>query len=78
MAQNAMVIAAHPPYSPDLAPFDFYLFDHVKGLLRGKSFETVERLLSAVEGILGPRKVDFNQGFSRVDDETRAMYQDHW
>jgi hypothetical protein len=53
MAGNAMVIAAHPPYSPDLAPYDFYLFAHVKGLLRGGSFEAGERLLSAVEGILG-------------------------
>jgi hypothetical protein len=33
-ARNAMVIIVHPPYSPDLAPADFYLFDHVKGLFR--------------------------------------------
>jgi histone-lysine N-methyltransferase SETMAR len=52
MAPNAMVIAAHPPYSPDLAPSDFSLMRHVKGLLRGWSFEAGERLLSAVEGIL--------------------------
>jgi histone-lysine N-methyltransferase SETMAR len=52
MARNEMVIAAHPPYSPDLAPSDFYLFGHVNGLLRGESFETGEQLLSAVEGIL--------------------------
>jgi histone-lysine N-methyltransferase SETMAR len=53
MAGNAVVIAAHPPYSPDLAPSDFYLLGHVRGLLRGESFEAGERLLSAVEGILG-------------------------
>jgi hypothetical protein len=34
MAQNAMVIAAHPLFSPDLASSDFYVFGHVKGLLR--------------------------------------------
>jgi hypothetical protein len=51
MAWNAMVIAAHPPYSLDLASSDFYLLGHVKGLLRGRSFEAGERLLSAVEGI---------------------------
>jgi hypothetical protein len=48
-----MVIAAHPPSSPDLAPSDIYLFGHVKGLSRGESFETGERVLSAVEGFLG-------------------------
>jgi hypothetical protein len=52
MARNAMAIAADLPYSLDLAPSDFYLFGHVKGLFRGESFETGERLLSAVEGDL--------------------------
>jgi hypothetical protein len=52
MAGNEMVIAAHPPYLPDLAPSDFYLFGQVKGLLRRESFETGEILLSAGEGIL--------------------------
>jgi histone-lysine N-methyltransferase SETMAR len=52
MAGNTMVIAAHPPYSPDLAPSDFYLLGHMRGLLRGESFEGGERLLSAAEGIL--------------------------
>jgi hypothetical protein len=42
MAGNAMVIAAHPPYSPDLAPSYFYLLGHVKCLLRRGSFEAGE------------------------------------
>jgi hypothetical protein len=33
MAQNTMAVADHHPYSPDLAPSDFYRFDHVKRLL---------------------------------------------
>jgi hypothetical protein len=32
MVQTAMVIAAHPPYSPDLDSSDLYLLDPVKGL----------------------------------------------
>jgi hypothetical protein len=48
-----MTIAVHPSDSPDLAPSDFCLFRHVKGLLRGESFETGERLLSAVESLFG-------------------------
>jgi hypothetical protein len=52
MAGNAMVIADHPPYSPDLTPSDFSLLGHVEGLLGGGSFEAGERLISAVEGIL--------------------------
>ena len=32
-------ILDHPPYSPDLAPSDFYLFPRLKEHLRGKKFE---------------------------------------
>jgi hypothetical protein len=43
--------APHPPYSPDLAPCDFYLFGDIKGLLAGSSFTDPDRLLFAVEEI---------------------------
>jgi hypothetical protein len=56
IAKNAMVMAADPLYSPNLAPSDFYLLGYVGGLPRGKAFEAGERLLSAVEGILGSSK----------------------
>jgi hypothetical protein len=47
-----MKSAPHPPYSPDLAPSDFYLFAYVKKCLAGLSFEDADQLLAAVEGIL--------------------------
>jgi hypothetical protein len=52
MDWNAMTIAANAAYSPDLTHSDFYLFGHVKGVLRGESFETGQRLLPAVESFL--------------------------
>lgn len=39
----------HPPYSPDLAPSDYYLFRHLKKQLRGKRFEDDKELKSATE-----------------------------
>lgn len=38
----------HPPYSPDLAPSDYYLFSHLKKDLRGKRFESDEELVQVV------------------------------
>lgn len=38
----------HPPYSPDLAPSDYYLFRNLKSHLRGKRFEDDEQVKSAV------------------------------
>jgi hypothetical protein len=46
--------APHPPYSPDLAPSDFFLFGHVKGMLCGPAFGSSGEPLSAVGGILAP------------------------
>jgi histone-lysine N-methyltransferase SETMAR len=43
--QNKMNTAPHPPYSPGLAPSDFYLFGYVKGCLAGLSFESTDGLL---------------------------------
>ena len=37
-----------PPYSPDLAPCDFWLFSKIKDPLRGKLLETREELTEAV------------------------------
>ncbi|CAK9815952.1 Histone-lysine N-methyltransferase SETMAR [Anthophora plagiata] len=37
----------HPPYSPDLAPSDFFLFPYVKNKLRGQRFSTPEEVVDA-------------------------------
>ena len=33
---------AHPPYSPDLAPSDFFLFPNLKGHLKGTRFQSLD------------------------------------
>ena len=38
----------HPPYSPDLAPSDFWLFDTLKLSLRGRQFSSRSSLGAAV------------------------------
>ncbi len=44
MAKNAITQLEHAAYSPDLAPSDFWFFDHLKELLRGIRFESVEAI----------------------------------
>ena len=34
----------HPPYSPDLAPADFFLFPKLKTTLKGRRFQTIEEI----------------------------------
>jgi hypothetical protein len=44
--------APHPPYSPDLACSDFFLFGCVKGKLMGYRAETPSELLVRIRVIL--------------------------
>ncbi|PNF16982.1 hypothetical protein B7P43_G03143, partial [Cryptotermes secundus] len=37
-----VTVLPHPPYSPDLAPCDFFLFHRVKAKLRGRRFQSSE------------------------------------
>uniref|UniRef100_A0A3Q0SYF5 Tc1-like transposase DDE domain-containing protein n=1 Tax=Amphilophus citrinellus TaxID=61819 RepID=A0A3Q0SYF5_AMPCI len=39
----------HPPYSPDLAPCDYFLFTNMKKGLAGKQYRTDDEVISAVE-----------------------------
>ncbi|KAG5311085.1 MOS1T transposase, partial [Acromyrmex insinuator] len=43
-AKNSTHIIPQPPYSPDLAPCDFWLFSKLKRPLRGHRFETIEEI----------------------------------
>ncbi|KYN28021.1 Presenilins-associated rhomboid-like protein, mitochondrial [Trachymyrmex cornetzi] len=42
-------LVAHPPYSPDLAPSDYYLFPNLKRWLQGKRFRSNEEVIAEIE-----------------------------
>jgi hypothetical protein len=42
----------HPPYFPDLAPSDFYLFPKLKLFLADQRFSSNQEAIAAVEGYL--------------------------
>jgi hypothetical protein len=35
LAQHGVPVLDHPPYSPDLAPADFFLFPRLKSIMKG-------------------------------------------
>jgi histone-lysine N-methyltransferase SETMAR len=45
---NSLVAVPHPPYNPDLAPSDFWLFRHIKIFRAGRVFNDADELLEAV------------------------------
>ena len=52
----------HPPYNPDLAPLDYFLFRVMKKCLRGKRFSSDEEVKEAVTTWFEEQSKDF---FSR-------------
>ena len=58
LKQEKVVELPHPPYSPDLAPCDFFLFRRLKNHLGGRKYQTRKNLGSAIFQCLNsiPRK----------------------
>lgn len=58
---------SHPPYSPDIAPSDYYLFRHLKKYLRGKKFVSPQDLKDDVIEWFNTRGSDFyKQGIDEL------------
>ena len=43
--KHETTVVPQPPYSPDLAPADFFLFPQLKSSLNGRRFQTIEEIL---------------------------------
>jgi hypothetical protein len=71
--------APHPPYSPDLAPCDFYLFGYIKGRLAGASFEEPHQLLQAIDATFQSiEKATLEKRVSELDGNIDAMLCGSW
>jgi len=41
LTKHKITVLEHPPYSPNLAPCDFFLFPKIKSALKGTRFESI-------------------------------------
>lgn len=51
-AKHGITVLDHPPYSPDLAVCDFFLFPEIKSELKGTIFEDVKAVKSKTMDVL--------------------------
>ena len=59
----------HPPYSPDLAPCDFFLFPNLKKSLAGQKFESNEEIIAATEAYFADlQKTFFLDGLKKLEN----------
>lgn len=67
LAQHGVAVVDHPPYSPDLAPADFFLFPRLKGVMKGSRYADVMEIKEAVTSVLkGIPKKDFADSFANL------------
>ena len=52
LVKHQITQVTQPPYSPDLAPCDFWLFPKLKSPLKGKRFQTVDEIQENATGQL--------------------------
>ena len=52
LVKNNIPVMEHPPYSPDLAPCDFFLFPKIKSALKGTRFESVDAVKAKATQLL--------------------------
>jgi histone-lysine N-methyltransferase SETMAR len=65
-------LVPHPPYSPDLAPSDFYLFSPLKRHLSGKCFENEAEISAELEEWFARKPTDFfREGIHKLPDRWR-------
>ena len=66
-----MTTVAHPAYSPDQAPCDFYMFPKMKLQLKGQRFISTEEIQAELQQVLNMlMPADFNECFQK--------WQNHW
>ena len=48
LAEKCIPVVPQPPYSPDLSPCNFFLFQKLNFYLKGRHFRTVENIEKSV------------------------------
>jgi len=76
LVQPKVTVLDHPPYSPDLAPADYFLFPKVKSHLKGRLFDSISDTQKAVTSTLNIiAKDDFYKGIQKLYERVNLCVQ---
>jgi len=71
-----MIVLDHPPYSPDVASTDYFLFPKVKSHLKGRLFDSNSDIQTAVTSTLNTTaKDDFYKDIQKLQDRANLCVQ---
>lgn len=64
LAKNNSVTMPQPPYSPDMAPCEFFLFPKIKRTLKGRCFTAIDDIKnSLLKELKAISKIEFEKSF---------------
>jgi len=76
LAQRKVTMLDHPPYSPDLAPADYFLFRKVKSHLKGRPFDSISDIQKALTSTSNTiAKDDFYKSIQKRYDRANLCVQ---
>ncbi|KOC63773.1 Histone-lysine N-methyltransferase SETMAR [Habropoda laboriosa] len=67
-----MEVSPHPPYSPDTAPSDYYLFRSLNNFLRGND----EATKTAIDTFLNSEPTEFFKPWQEVIEKRESYIDD--
>ncbi|KOX72601.1 Histone-lysine N-methyltransferase SETMAR, partial [Melipona quadrifasciata] len=69
-------VLPYPPYSPDLAPSDYYLFLSLKNSLRGKSFKSISEIKTHLDEYFTSKVKQFwKEGIMRLPERWKKVIE---
>ncbi|CAK9828015.1 Histone-lysine N-methyltransferase SETMAR [Anthophora retusa] len=72
--KHGIVQIRQPPYSPDLAPCDFWLFPKLKNSLKGRRFQDVEEIkTNTTKQLLAIPKIEYEECFRKWEDRWKKV-----
>jgi len=75
LVKNKSAVIPHPPYSPDLASCDFFLFPKMKLKLKGRRFDTIEEIQAETQEVLDTlTEKDFQEAFQKWRRWDRCLH----
>jgi transposase len=79
LAKHATTVLPQPPYSPDLAPADFFLFPKLKSTLKGRRFESIEAIkTNSLMHLRSIPKTAFQECFRTLKKRWQRCIQSKW
>ena len=76
LAKRKVTVITHPPYSPDLAPADFFLFPKLKNAMKGGRFDNVPDIQRNVTRIMNSIPAEqFKRAFRHLYERSKICVE---